>query len=60
VVEVQAWLVKLPGGHVLATQRFRHAVPGRTPEVDDMVAAFGEAMSALGTDVVGWTLTEAK
>jgi cholesterol transport system auxiliary component len=58
VVEVQAWLVKLPGGHVLATQRFRHAVPGSTPEVDDMVAAFGQAMSALGTDVVGWTLTE--
>jgi ABC-type uncharacterized transport system auxiliary subunit len=23
-----------------------------------MVAAFGEAMSGLGTDVVGWTLTE--
>lgn len=58
VVEVQAWLVTLPGSRVLATQRFRHAVPGRTPEVDDMVAAFGEAISALGTDVVGWTLTE--
>jgi cholesterol transport system auxiliary component len=58
VVEVQAWLVVLPGGRVLATQRFRHAVPGRTPAVDDMVAAFGEAMSSLGTEVVGWTLTE--
>lgn len=58
VVEVQARLVKLRGGGLVATKRFRHAVPGRTPEVDDMVAAFGEAMSALGTDVVGWTLAE--
>lgn len=58
VIEVQARLVKLRGGGLVATKRFRHAVPGRTPEVDDMVAAFGEAMSALGTDVVGWTLTE--
>lgn len=58
VVEVQARLVKMRGGGLVATKRFRHAVPGRTPEVDDMVAAFGEAMSALGTDVVGWTLTE--
>jgi cholesterol transport system auxiliary component len=58
VIEVQARLVKLRGGGLVATRRFRTAVAGRTPEVDDMVAAFGEAMSALGTDVVGWTLTE--
>ena len=58
VIEVQARLVKLRGGGLVATKRFRHAVPGSTPEVDDMVAAFGEAMSALGTDLVGWTLTE--
>lgn len=58
VIEVQARLVKLRGGGVVATRRFRTAVAGRTPEVDDMVTAFGEAMSALGTDVVGWTLTE--
>jgi len=60
VIEVQARLVKLRGGGLVASQRFRHAVPGRTPEVDDMVAAFGDAMSALGTDLVTWTLTEAK
>ena len=58
VIEVQARLVKLRGGGVVASKRFRHAVAGRTPEVDDIVAAFGESMSALGTDVVGWTLTE--
>jgi len=60
VIEVQARLVKLRGGGLVASQRFRHAVPGRTPEVDDMVAAFGDAMSALGTDLVTWTLTKAK
>jgi cholesterol transport system auxiliary component len=58
VVEVQARLVKLHGGGLVATRRFRQAVPGRTPEVDDIVAAFGEAMSALSTDLVGWTLTQ--
>ena len=58
VIEVQARLVKLRGGGLVATKRFRHAVPGRTPQVDDIVSAFGEAMSALGTDVVGWTLAE--
>ena len=60
VIEVQARLVKLRGGGLVASQRFRHAVPGRTPQVDDIVTAFGEAMSALGTDVVTWTLTTAK
>ena len=60
VIEVQARLVKLRGGGLVASQRFRHAVPGRTPQVDDIVTAFGEAMSALGTDVVTWTLTKAK
>lgn len=58
VIEVQARLVKLRGGGIVASKRFRHGVAGRTPAVDDIVAAFGGAMSALTTDVVGWTLTE--
>lgn len=58
VVEVQARLMKLRGGGVVASKRFHHAVPGRTPEVPDLVDAFGEALSALGTDLVGWTLSE--
>lgn len=58
VIEVQARLVKLRGGGVVASKRFRHAVAGRTPAVDDIVAAFGESMSALGTELVGWTLAE--
>lgn len=60
VIEVQARLVKLRGGGLVASQRFRQAVPGRTPQVDDIVTAFGEAMSALGTDLVTWTLTESQ
>ena len=58
VIEVQARLVKLRGGGLVASKRFRHAVPSQTPAVDDIVTAFGSAMSALGTDIVGWTLTE--
>ncbi|MBW8367010.1 MAG: ABC-type transport auxiliary lipoprotein family protein [Arenimonas sp.] len=60
VIEVQARLVKLRGGGLVASKRFRHAVAGSTPEVDDIVAAFGQAMSDLGTDVVGWTLIEGR
>lgn len=58
VIEVQARLVKLRGGGIVASKRLRHAVAGRTPEVADIVAAFGESMSALGTELVGWTLAE--
>ena len=59
VIEVQARLIKFRGGGTVAARRFRHAVPGATAEVDDMVAAFGDAMDALTTDLVGWTLVEA-
>ena len=59
VIEVQARLVQFRGGGTVAARRFRHAVPGTSPEIDDMVAAFGTAMSALTTDLVAWTLTEA-
>ncbi|HEU0154370.1 MAG TPA: ABC-type transport auxiliary lipoprotein family protein [Arenimonas sp.] len=59
VIEVQARLVQFRGGGPVASKRFRQAVPGTSPEVDDMVAAFGDAMSALTTDLVAWTLSEA-
>jgi len=58
VIEVQARLVKLRAGGIVASKRFRHAVPGRTPAVDDIVSAFGESMSGLSTELVGWTLAE--
>lgn len=59
VIEVQAMLVKLrdkPG--VVATKRFRQAVPGAAPDLESMVDSFGQAMSAISTDLVGWTLVE--
>lgn len=57
VIEVQARLLDRRG-HGVATRRFRHAVPGATPEVPSMVDAFGQAMSAISGDIVGWTLVE--
>src|SRR5690606_12992198 len=57
VIEVQARL-NHRRGEGFATRRFRQAVAGTSPQIPDMVAAFGEALSALSTDVVGWTLTE--
>lgn len=58
VIELQARLLQLRDRGIVASKRFRYAVPSGTPEVDDIVAAFGEAMSGLGTELVGWTLAE--
>lgn len=59
VIEVQAMLVKLRGKPgVVTSKRFRQVVPGSAPELDAMVGHFGEAMSAISTDIVGWTLVE--
>jgi cholesterol transport system auxiliary component len=57
VVEVQARLVKFRG-RAMASQRFRRAVPGAGADIDSMVAAFGQAMSQVSADVIGWTLVE--
>jgi cholesterol transport system auxiliary component len=57
VIEVQARLVDRRGD-AFATKRFRRAVAGASAEVPAMVDAFGDAMSGLTTDVVGWTLVE--
>jgi cholesterol transport system auxiliary component len=56
VIEVQVRLVQFRGGGTVGAKRFRQAIPGASPEVDDMVAAFGTAMSAITTNIVGWTL----
>jgi cholesterol transport system auxiliary component len=59
VIEAQASLYRLRGGRgVVASKRFRQAVPGGAADLDSMVSAFGQAMSAVSTDVVGWTLVE--
>lgn len=57
VIEVQARLIRFRGGKV-SSQRFRQAVPGAGADIDSMVSAFGLAMSALSTEVIGWTLVE--
>ena len=57
VIEVQARLVQFRG-RASASQRFRRAVPGAGADIDSMVAAFGQALSQLSADVIGWTLAE--
>jgi len=57
VIEVQASLVQLRGGGV-ASRRFRHAVPGASVQIEPMVDAFSQAMSAMSAELVGWTLVE--
>lgn len=57
VIEVQARLVDFRGEGV-RTKRFRHAVPVNGVEVPQVVEAFGEAMSLVSRDIVGWTLVE--
>ncbi|GAB2497425.1 ABC-type transport auxiliary lipoprotein family protein [Arenimonas alkanexedens] len=59
VIEVQARLVMFRGGGTVASKRFRRVVPGSSAEVDAMVAAFGQGLSGITTDIVGWTLVEA-
>lgn len=59
VIEVQAMLVRLRGGaRAPVTKRFRQVVPGTSPELDAMVDSFGQALSAISTQIVGWTLVE--
>jgi len=57
VIEVQARLLQFRG-RASTSQRFRHAVPGAGADIDSMVAAFGQAMTLVTRDVVGWTLAE--
>ncbi len=59
VIETQASLYRLRGGRgVVASKRFRQAVPGAATDLDSMVSAFGQAMSTVSTDIIGWTLVE--
>ncbi|MDY0022241.1 ABC-type transport auxiliary lipoprotein family protein [Arenimonas caeni] len=59
VVEIQARLVKFgQGGGLVAARRFRTEVAPAGEKIEPVVAAFGEAMARVGTDIVGWTLVE--
>jgi cholesterol transport system auxiliary component len=59
VIEAQVLLIRFRGDRgVVASKRFRQVVPGSAPELDAMVASFGQALSTMGTEVVGWALVE--
>lgn len=59
VVELQARLVRFRGGDgLVAARRFRVAVAPAGEQIDPVVAAFGEALSSLSGEIVGWTLAE--
>lgn len=57
-VELRARLVHFRGNRVVAARTFRNAVPAQGVEVARVSDAFGQALSATVTDVVGWTLVE--
>ena len=58
-VEIQARLVKHRGsGGLVAARRFRTEVAPSGADIEPVVAAFGEALSGIGADIVGWSLVE--
>ena len=59
VVEIQARLVKFRGeDRLVAARRFRTVATPAGEDIDPVVAAFGEAMSGISRDIVGWALVE--
>ena len=59
VVEIQARLVKHRGnGGLVAARRFRTEVTPGGADIEPVVAAFGDALSGIGADIVGWSLVE--
>ncbi len=59
VIEIQARLVKhRGGGGLVAARRFRTEVSPSGPDIEPVVAAFGDALSQIGADIVGWSLVE--
>jgi cholesterol transport system auxiliary component len=59
VVEIQARLVQFRDGRgLVAARRFRTEVAPAGAEIEPVVAAFGEALSGIGADIVGWSLAE--
>ncbi len=57
-VELSAKLMHLRGNRVVAGRTFRKAVPAGGTAVDAINVAFGQALSAVASEVVGWTLIE--
>ena len=57
-VEVVAKLVSNKTNTVVATRTLRQQVPASGTEVGAVSEAFGQALTAIATDLVGWTLVE--
>lgn len=56
VVDLQVRL--LGRGGVVAARRFRQEAAPATAQVEDVVAAFGDALAGVSGEVVGWALAE--
>lgn len=57
-VSLGARLVSTAENRIVATRVFEAAVPSSGTGVDAVNRAFSDALARVGTDVVGWTLTE--
>jgi cholesterol transport system auxiliary component len=58
VLEVQAKLVDVRDGTVVATRNFRESEPAASEDVDVVVQAFSRALDRQSAAIVGWTLVE--
>ncbi|KAF1065910.1 MAG: hypothetical protein GAK45_02075 [Pseudomonas citronellolis] len=58
VIRLDARLVAVASGRILASQRFEARVPASGKQVAQVVEAFGQAADRLSAEVVAWTLRE--
>lgn len=59
LVEIQARLVRFGGDNgLIASRRFRTEVAPAGVEIEPVVAGFGDALSQISADIVGWSLVE--
>lgn len=59
VIEVQAQLLRLSDRRIIASRNFTQRQPAAGTELPAVNAAFAQALTALGHDLAGWTLTTA-
>ncbi len=56
-IEIAAKLLYNRDQRVAASRTFLQAAPAASTEIDDVVAAFEQSLTAITHDIVGWTLT---
>lgn len=57
-IEVNAKLLHTPGQDIVASRTFLQAVPAGGTAMPQVAQAFEQALSAIGHDIAGWTLTQ--